>query len=185
MDFEILIESIQKNLGYPVIYKIDPNVQDVKSQDKTAGTAALAQAAIPAVIYGVLHYYLYNTNEQHSLDDKEKLLPQLFGKKAIELVERVALYAGASADTANDEMEHIAAETLRFVASSANTKDSSALKIFASNHKNDALMYLPATINIGEIFLDNTIDDITHKMEGPVSGLMHHFETYFDNPEKK
>jgi hypothetical protein len=179
-----IVESIQKNLGYPMIYKIDPNVQDVKFQDKTAGTAALAQAAIPSVIYGVLHHYQYNTDEFNSLDKKEKLLPQLFGNKTTELVARIALYAGASPDTAKDEMEHIAAETLRFITESMKGKNENELSIFASNHKNNALMYLPASINIGEIFLDNTIDDRTHKMEGPVSGLMHYFETYFDNPEK-
>ena len=51
-----LVESIQKNLGYSAITKIDPNIQDVKG--KTVGANSVGQAAIPTVLFGLFNYIL-------------------------------------------------------------------------------------------------------------------------------
>ena len=48
-----LVESIQKNLQYPELKKIDPNIQEVKDKDGKPVVDQLAQAAIPAVLTGL------------------------------------------------------------------------------------------------------------------------------------
>jgi hypothetical protein len=56
------------------------------------------------------------------------------------------------------------------------------VKTFFNNEKNNILLYLPATLNIGEIIDNNAIDDRTNKMEGPVSSLMQSIGAVFDSP---
>ena len=41
------------------------------------------------------------------------------------------------------------------------------------------LSHLPGAIEIGSILNDNTLDDRTNKMNGPVSGIMHSIEKTF------
>ena len=45
-----LVETIQKNLGYPELCKIDPNTQAVKQQNVETSSGQLGQAAIPRMI---------------------------------------------------------------------------------------------------------------------------------------
>ena len=53
-----LVESIQKNLGYAKLYKVDPNTQDIDEKEKSFGNNSLAQAGIPAVLCGLFNYIL-------------------------------------------------------------------------------------------------------------------------------
>jgi hypothetical protein len=56
------------------------------------------------------------------------------------------------------------------------------VKNFFSTQKNNILLYLLAELNMGELLNDTTLDDKTHKMEGPVSSLMHTIGSAFSNP---
>jgi hypothetical protein len=49
------------------------------------------------------------------------------------------------------------------------------------------LIYLPGYLQIGQALRDETLDDRTNKMEGPVSGFMHSVEKVFSSSsnEKK
>ena len=58
--------------------------------------------------------------------------------------------------------------------------EKSIAQIFEDNRSN-ILMHLPATIGMGSIVDDTTIDDNTNKMEGPMSNLMHLFEKIFSS----
>jgi hypothetical protein len=40
-------------------------------------------------------------------------------------------------------------------------------------------LYLPAALQIGQLLANDDLDDRTHKMEGPISNLMHSFEKRF------
>jgi hypothetical protein len=43
-------------------------------------------------------------------------------------------------------------------------------------------MYLPAALQIGVLLNDDTLDDATNKMEGPISSLMQKIGAAFSNP---
>jgi hypothetical protein len=56
------------------------------------------------------------------------------------------------------------------------------VKDFFSNQRNDILLYLPAGLKMGELLHDNTLDDDTNKMEGPISSLIKSIGSAFSNP---
>ena len=56
-----IIETIQKNLGFDTLKKIDPNTQETAGEETVMGNSALAQAGIPAILLGI-----YNKLEEKS-----------------------------------------------------------------------------------------------------------------------
>ena len=51
-----LVDAIQKSLGYPPLEKVDPNSQEIKGAKKMSSKLKLPQAAIPAVLAGMIKY---------------------------------------------------------------------------------------------------------------------------------
>ncbi len=49
----------------------------------------------------------------------------------------------------------------------------SDVKNFLTGQRHNILLYLDPALQLGKYIEDDTIDDSTNKMEGPVSGLMH------------
>jgi hypothetical protein len=176
-----IVESIQENLGYARLYKVDPNTQDINESDKSFGNNSLAQAGIPAVLCGLFNYILQPEANNISLfPDNAKWLPMIFGNRLNDIIERIAAYAGTSASSAKGELEHMADEAVRLLKKNIVVEDDmSALKKFSMEHKNDALAYLPGVLQTGEILGNNSLDDRTHKMDGPISSLMHSIEKIF------
>ena len=64
-------------------------------------------------------------------------------------------------------------------------KSDNAVRQFLIDQRNNILVYLPAELQIGNVLNDNTIDDRTNKMEGPVSGYMHWLEKFFPSTDRK
>lgn len=58
-------------------------------------------------------------------------------------------------------------------------QDGKSIKKYFTRQRNNILQHLPADIKIGNILNDNTLDDRTNKMAGPLSGLMHTIEKTF------
>jgi len=56
------------------------------------------------------------------------------------------------------------------------------VKFFYSEQINTILLYLPAELQMGSLLNDDTLDDNTHKMEGPVSGLIRSIGAVFSSP---
>ena len=56
---------------------------------------------------------------------------------------------------------------------------------FFSDQVTTFLPYLPANLHMGDALNDTTLDDNTHKMEGPISSLMHSIGNAFSTPETK
>jgi hypothetical protein len=181
-----LVESIQKNLGYAKLYKVDPNTQDIDEKEKSFGNNSLAQAGIPAVLCGLFNYILQPEGDNFSLvPENAKWLPLIFGNRLSDIIKRIADYAGTSIDSAKGELEHMADEAVRLLKENSIVKNGmSTLREFSLEHKNDALYYLPGALRTGEILGNNTLDDHTHKMDGPISGLMHSIEKYFNGDNK-
>src|SRR4051794_10884259 len=107
-----LIESIQKNLGYPDLNKVDPNTQAVKSDKPVVDPRHLGQAAIPAVLIGL---YKYGNTEQGSEDilrgnKPTSWLNLFFTDSKEKVIDSVAGYSGTSPDQAAQSMDEIADE---------------------------------------------------------------------------
>jgi hypothetical protein len=173
-----LVETIQRNLQYPVLHKVDPNIQDVKNRG-TDSLELLAQAAIPAVLTGL--YKLSRNDEGCTTimigDRVEDALGLIFHGKEEQLVEKIAQYADVSTNQAEGHLENISDESIRLVREmNSGKKDPKQLKHFMNDQRHNILVYLPAELHMGDLLKDETLDDRTNKMEGPVSNFMHKIE---------
>jgi hypothetical protein len=176
-----LVEMIQKNLQYPALHKIDPNLQDIKNRGAGETLELLAQAAIPAVLAGL--FILSRTNKGCTAiiaaDRIEDSLGMIFKGKEGMVVEKIAHYADISANQAESHLENIADESIRLVKERIPGHDEpQRLRQFMDAQQHNILVYLPAELNMGDLLQDETLDDRTNKMEGPVSSFMHRLENF-------
>lgn len=175
-----LVDSIRKNLQYPELHKVDPNTQDIRGHNSFPDIVQLGQAAIPAVLTGL---YKLSRNDEGCMkimnaSDTGDSLAVLFKGHETEVVEKVAHYAGVSNSKAESHLENIADESIRLVREAA--KDSPVtLKHLMNDQRHNILVYLPASLNMGDLLNDGQLDDKTNKMEGPVSNFMHKIENKF------
>ena len=181
---ENIVEQIQKNLGFAPLHKIDPNTQEVKLNDSVGEDKTLAQAAIPAVLLGL---YKYGGTEQGAEEilhgtRSADWLGIFYDEKKDDTVQKVAAYAQTTEQQATQRMETIAAEAVRIVKQQLPAKSTYAqVKDYIVQQRKTILVYLPAELQLGYLMNDNTIDDRTNKMEGPMSNSMHFIERIFSS----
>lgn len=174
-----LIDTIQHNLGYPALSKVDPNQQEPVKGSGGKAMYDLGQAAIPAVLAGM--FKLSQSEEGSRMiaaaDPDAGALQLVFEGKEDIAVEKVARFAGTSAGEARIAMERIAAEAVMLVQTEIGT-DPAGEKVntLLSGQRHNILVHLPAAMQMGYLLGDNTLDDRTNKMEGPVSSFMHRIE---------
>ena len=183
-----LVETIQKNLGYPELQKIDPNTQEVKKPESLSVQDYLPQAAIPVVLLGIYKYSRTEDGNTELLkgEFQNKLLKTIFGKNTQQVIDKVAIYTGNTSEFSADKMEIIAWEALHITRNELSKQPTDAsVKTFLTNQRHNILVHLPASLQIGEVLQDDTIDDRAHKMEGPVSSYMHWIETFFPSSGRK
>jgi hypothetical protein len=179
--FMNIIETVQKNLGFDVLQKIDPNTQETADQGVTIGNSALAQAGIPSILLGI-----YNRLEADPaiwvLDQEGDLLEKIFGKCKNTVISKIAEYSKINDQHSVQQLEHIASESLRVLKESLGYKtDEGSIRRFVSKNKPDTLLYLPPSLELGKVLQNNNLDDRTGKMEGPVSSLMRNMEKAFNS----
>jgi hypothetical protein len=181
-----ITETIQKNLGYGAIQKIDPNTQEVSDREGSHGNASLAQAAIPAILLGLFNRLEKEPDASWLAGDQPtgSLIKKIFGKKEEEVIAEVGRYSGLGDKNVKQEMEHIASESVRVVRDQISDLSSEdKIAAYVSAHKQQVLLYLPASLRLGIIVENENLDDRTNKMEGPVSSLMHRIEKQFNSSE--
>ena len=177
-----IAELIQINLEYPPLQKIDPNIQEIKKIYLASGIQKLAQAGIPAVLAAL--YKFSKTDEGAAkivhTTNHEDWLKIFYSGKEQEAVEKVAHYAEMETDEVEAHMENIADEAIRIVKEHAGSDSTiDQVRTYLKAQRHNILVYLPADLSIGDLLNDDTIDDRTNKMEGPISNFMHKIENKF------
>ncbi|MEP6617137.1 MAG: hypothetical protein ABJA57_11185 [Ginsengibacter sp.] len=179
-----IVESIQKSLGFPQLQKIDPNTQDVKKPDNIVPEDYLAQAAIPAVLTGIYKYTRTDEGNAGILKGELKgaLLSVIFGNSKDEVISKVSAYTGNSMDYAAGKMEEIARTSVKIIRENLQENPTEVnVKDLLTAQRHNILVYLPANLQLGDTLQDETLDDRTNKMEGPVSGVMHSIGQVFSS----
>jgi hypothetical protein len=178
-----IIETVQKNLGFNALKKIDPNTQETKGKETDMGNDAVAQAGIPAILLGI-----YNNLEQNPdlglLEGEQQgnLLEKIFGKAKDTVVKRINEFSKIRDNHNEQSLEHIAAECMRVVKEEiGKPANETTIGIFVAKHKSETLLYLPPSLELGQVFQNENLDDRTGKMEGPVSSFMHSVEKTFNS----
>jgi hypothetical protein len=176
-----IIETIQKNLGFDVLKKIDPNTQETQGDDTAMGNSAIAQAGIPAVLLGI-YTKLEETPDMQLLDtEKGNLLETIFGKSSEIVVQKIDDYSKFRDKHSAQQLEHIAAESIRVIRERLGSKtDEFSIRKFVAKNKPDTLVYLPPSLELGTVLKNNNLDDRTGKMEGPVSSFIRNVEKAFN-----
>lgn len=177
-----IAEEVQKKMGYEPLQKVDPNTQEpLTTETFTSPVSALSQAAIPAVLAAI---YI-RTKSADNIDDIMRVrnstnyLPTLFGNRLDNVVRAVAMFSKVTPAEAQDAMQQIAVTALQVIHTEVKDNTPGAISSFMSGQRDNILQYLPASLQVGKHLDDETLDDRTNKMEGPVSGLMHSIEKIF------
>lgn len=186
-----LISEIENDLHIKGLQKIDPNTLEVKKPEQMTYSDFLNQAAIPVVLIGLYKFTRTDEGNMSILSGytEGNLMSLIFGNKKSAVVEKVAEYTGNNSTDTEVRMEVIgqsAVKSIRHHLSNHPTERS--VKNLLTSHRHEFLAYLPASIQIGKILNDETIDDRTNKMEGPVSNVMHTIGQVFSssgNDKKK
>ncbi len=180
-----LIDKVQENLGYPPLQKIDPNTQKMVVDSNTPNEDTFSQAAIPAVLISLCKYVLSDEGATKVLENNtfNNWVNLIFNKHSKEAVETIASYSKESNIDLVAKLNIIANEAVKIaIETVGSTATIDVLKEFFNNEKINILLYLPATLNIGLLLDNDTIDDKTNKMEGPMSNMMKSIGSIFDSP---
>jgi len=181
-----LIQSLQNNLGNAQLKKIDPNTQQPVA-DNADGIEEdkLNQAAIPGVLITLYKYTRTDDGAQDVLHESltNEWLQEMLGDDADGAVAKVADYSGVTDIRARERMEMIARQAVGLIRES-NPANAKAVKDLLSAERNNILHYLPPALHMGELLHDNTLDDRTNKMDGPVSGFMNKIANVFSPSDK-
>ncbi len=182
-----IVEEIQKRLGIPELQKIDPNTQEVKKTENVTAQNQLWQAAIPAVLFGLYKFSGdKNGNAAIISGSLTNLVPSIFDKEKDDTIAHVAAYTGNTNEYASEKMEQVAHAAVSVIRENITDKKSdTAVSQFLLDQRNNILLYLPPDLQLGDVWNDNTIDDRTNKMEGPVSDSMHWLEKLFPSTDRK
>lgn len=177
-----LVEFIQIKLGYPALHKVDPVDHEVKEHSDPTGRQRLAQAAVPAVLASLYKFARTEDGSRKILATEEQVswLDTILKNKEFRAVDKVAHYAGVSIPEAEEHMKLIAMEAVQAIRESvAHNRTPEAVKKYMSDQRHSILVYLPAAMQLGRLLDDDSLDDRTNKMEGPISNLMHSIENKF------
>jgi hypothetical protein len=181
----IIIETVQANLGLMPLRKIDPNTLEIKGDPIDLGNTALAQAGIPAILLGIYNRLELDPDFSTLQADNGRMLEKIFGKSKDDVVKKITAYSKIKDDNSEQELEHIAAESIRVVKEkTAKASNGNAIRNFVAANKPDILLYLPPSLDLGILLQNNNLDDRTGKMEGPVSTFVHHVEKIFNTSGK-
>ncbi len=181
-----ILEELRKNVGLPTLIKVDPNTQAVKVTSDEEKENRLMQAIVPTVVAG-----LYDcARSEEGLDflastaSTPDWLTLLFAKNAPEVKEKLVIYSDNSSDAVQTHFNSVAAEGTKILRTAASENDRRvSIRNIAGAQRDWFLPYLPAELRIGKLLEDNTLDDRTNKMEGPVSSFMHKIETLLTGQE--
>ena len=179
-----LLETVQRNLGYPTLHKIDPNMQET-TWDNTPLRKRFSQAAIPATLTAL--YLCVQSDDCAKFllenDAASSWVERIFTENAKPAIQIISDYSATPKQETIDKLNAIADETVKVVRSqlpkNACIKD---VKLFFINQRKNILLYLPSQLHMGELLHDNALDDNVNKMEGPVSGFMNKLGSLFSQP---
>jgi hypothetical protein len=180
-----LLEAVQEKLQFPPLHKIDVTTDQVKDTESNTTENAFAQAAIPAVLTALVHYAQSDTGAAALLanNNNGNWLDELFVDHKESVIHTIADYAQQSPVVTAVKLNIIATEAIA-IATNQLPPDAgiAEVKQFFEAQKNDIVLYLPPSLQIGKYLNNNSIDDGTTKMEGPMSSLITSIGNIFSSP---
>lgn len=175
-----ILEKIHQNLGYPTIQNIDTATQQV-----TGNEEKFSQAAVPAVLTGLYRYAQKDEGAEEILQvvTSTAWLKKFFETDKEAVVNTIAEYSNRSFEQTETEMIAIANEAVKVTKENLGTDAGiKEVKALLLNQRDNILPHLLPVLNMGRYLNDDTLDDVTNKMEGPVSSMIKSIGSAFSNP---
>jgi len=175
-----LIKILAQKEGISTLPKVDPNTQEI-SDTSNVFADKLAQAAIPSVLTGMYKYSrdVHQAETVLQNDFVQNWETKLFGDNTARLKREVASYAGVSEAEADEKLNEVFKRSINVIKENVPKQDGTGIKNLFTDQRTNILSHLPAAIGLGKLLDDNSLDDRTNKMQGPVSNLMHSIEKAF------
>lgn len=180
-----ITDLLQQALNSKPLQQISPNTQELdKSAADVTNASKIQQAVIASVLMG--YYKLTRTHEGAAMvingPGEKSWTDILFGDNKEAAIASIAAYGVSSPAAAAAETDYAATETQQLIkqeAASSGELTEDGVITYMKGQRNNILPVLPAALQLGTLLDDDTLDDHTHKMDGPVSGLMHAIEKAF------
>jgi len=184
-----IVTAVQERMGFDEFEKIDPAYQQTNEERPDH----YAQAATIAVLTGL---YKYAQDPEGAVEiagnGSDQILDHIFKGKKEKIMEAVGSYDHDIQDGTSVFMQKIAQVSVEILHNEAKSGGETAENIQSvlSGQRHNILSYLPPDLHMGSAMNDQTLDDRTNKMEGPVSNLVHFVEDIFsekveDHPVEK
>lgn len=180
-----IVNAMLERFAFNSFEKISPNFQKETLESEDAKT--YVQAAVTATLAGM---YKYASTEEGSGNlfnlRPSELLDRFFEDHKDAIIQSVSDYGKRPKESTAMFMEKIAEEGVHIVREQVGEKGTpEQVRSYITGQRHHILVYLPPDLHFGELIDDNSLDDRTNKMEGPVSGLMHFFEQLFAEKDEK
>ncbi len=183
-----IIEAIQQSLVLPELKKIDPVSQEREKTGKTNTLSLLTQGAVAGVVAGL---YKYTEEDEHCNfilaggNGDTNWLATFFKDKIQEAITKVALYSNTTEEMAGEVMSEVAQEAVLIIHQTMDNKHTAQkLREYMRGQRHNILVYLPPVMKFGYLLEDNSFDDQTNKMEGPISTMMHKIENMLSHNDQ-
>ncbi len=180
-----ILETVQQNLGYPALQKIDTATDQIIENDHKPDEDKFSQAAIPAVLTALYRFVQSDEGAAEILQSAatNNWVDIIFKDNRKEVIQTIAAYAQQSKEDPIAKINAIAIEAVKIIKENLSADaDIAEVKMFFFNQKSTILLYLPPALHMGELLHDNTLDDNTNKMEGPISSLINSIGAAFSTP---
>lgn len=183
-----LLEKVQQNLGYPALQKINIETGMVNENSAANTENKFSQAAIPAVLTAL--YRCAQSDKGAALilkgDTSTDWTLQLFDENRKEAIQTISAYAAQSNENPVAKINAIANEAVKLIKEQLPLHgDIKDVQTILGNEKTTILLYLLPGLQMGQLLNDNTLDDNTNKMQGPISSLINSIGAAFSTPAAK
>lgn len=180
-----IVQQLEKSLNIDPLIKLDPNTQDIPEDAVITTSQKKFQAIVPAVMTGLYKAGKSEEGIQILINDPltQDWAYKLFGENKTRLLENISRYASLSVEETESKFNSVATNAVSQIREAVKDKDAAELKSLMASQRDNILIFLPATLELGDILQDETLDDRTNKMEGPVSSLMRKIQTGFSGNE--
>ena len=178
-----LPEQLQEYLKYPKLQVIDANTGLPEDE---AIFDPVCQAVLITFLTGL--YKATRSKESAAiisgLSNADQLIESLFENKE-EVLNTLSAFTKQLPIVIKDKLLEVSkgwfAHTQQLPVEE--TKKESYLQNLMTTQRHEILRYLPTGLNLGELLNDETLEDKTNKMEGPISSLMHKIEGSFSTSD--
>ncbi len=179
-----LSQDVQEYLQYPVLQKMDATTGQPENEELYD---IVNQSVLIIFLTGLYKATRTKANaeEIQKLQNANELLDKIFKSKA-EVLAAIAEFTKKQENYINAKLEEVANGYFHVINQNdyvIELKKENSLEDLLTNERHIILLCLSPELHAGKLFNDESIDDNTNKMEGPLSFLINKIEDLFSEDD--